>query len=118
MNKISKIGRAKAYAWRPSAELARALEAAARDEKASIDTILDRLAREWLSQRVPSDEDALSEVEYAEQQRRLREQLLAAAGTASVGGPSATNAEVRKVMGEYLEAKYRASQRRAPRRSR
>lgn len=112
MNKMSKIGKSEVLSWRLSKELKARLEAAAKDEKASIDVILDRLVREWLAKR-PS-----SEVEDAEQQRRLREQLLKAAGTVSVGGPSATNAEVRKVMGEYLEAKYRASQRRAPRRPR
>lgn len=115
MNKMSKR---EVYSWRLSPKLKTQLEAAAEDEKASVDTILERLVREWLAKRVPSDEGALSEKEDAEQQRRLRERLLKAAGTVSVGGPSATNAEVRKVMGEYLEAKYRASQRRAPRRSR
>jgi hypothetical protein len=112
MNKMSKIAKSKAYSWRPSPDLKKALEAAAKDEEAGIDAILDRLVREWLAKRTPSEEE-----DDAEQQRRLRERLLKAAGTVSIGGPSATNAEVRKVMGEYLEAKYRASQRRAPRRS-
>jgi hypothetical protein len=111
MNKMSK---SEIYSWRLSTRLKTELEAAAKAEKASIDTILDRLVRAWLAKRTPSEEGE----DDAGQQRRMRERLLKAVGTVSVGGPSATNAEVRKVMGEYLEAKYRASQRRAPRRPR
>jgi ATP-dependent helicase YprA (DUF1998 family) len=118
MNKVGKIGKGEVLSWRPSAKLKMQLEAAAKDEHASIDTILDRLVREWLAKRAMPKERVLSEEEDAEEQRRMREQLLKAVGTVSIGGPAATNAEVRKVMGEYLEAKYRASQRRAPRRPR
>ena len=42
MNKISKIGKGNVYTWRPSAKLKRELEAAAKDERASIDAILGR----------------------------------------------------------------------------
>ena len=111
MNKMSKRD---VYSWRLSTKLKMELEAAAKAERASIAAILDRLVQDWLARRATSEE----EKDAAAQQRRMREQLLKAAGTVSIGGPSATNAEVRKVMGEYLEAKYRASQRRAPRRSR
>ena len=113
MNKIGKIDKTKAYRWRPSADLAKALEAAARDEKLSIDAILDRAVREWLSRHTPSQQA----YDQAERQRLLHERARRAIGTVSVGGPSPTNAEVRKVMGEFLEAKHRASQRRAPRRA-
>jgi hypothetical protein len=54
----------------------------------------------------------------AEEQRRMREALLAVAGTASIGLGPYTNERVRQVMGEVLEERYRASQRRATRRSR
>jgi hypothetical protein len=118
MNKIGKIDKGEVYRWRLSPKLKAELEAAAKDENASIDSILDRAMREWLAKRAPRAERAPSEEEDAVQQRRLRERLLKAVGTVSVGGPSATNAEVRKVMGEYLERKYRESQRRAPRRPR
>ena len=107
MNKMSKR---EVYGWRLSTKLKMELEAAARDEKTGIDTILDRLVREWLSKRPLSEEDDEA------RQRRLHAQARLAIGTVSVGGPSATNAEVRKVMGEFLEAKHRDSQRRAPRR--
>jgi ATP-dependent helicase YprA (DUF1998 family) len=118
MNKISKIAKSKAYSWRPSADLKTALEAAAKDEEASIDTILERLVREWLANRAQSDERALSDEEDAEQQRQMREAALKAAGTVSIGLGPYTNRRVREVMGEILEKKYRGSQRRAPRRSR
>lgn len=109
MNKMSK---SEVYSWRLSTELKTKLEAAAKDEKTSIGTILDRAVREWLDARVPSEEDD------AEQQRRLRERAMKAIGTASIGLGPYTNERVRQVMGEQLEKKHRASQRRAPRRSR
>jgi hypothetical protein len=164
MSKERKIGKRPILNWRLSPKLKEQLEAAARDEKVSLDAVLSRIARAWLATRlgagdasnltrgraasmeragfceeadayVPGADDARARASQrrasggpnrrqrkaagdAEQQRQLREQLLRAAGTVSIGGPSATNAEVRRVMGEYLEAKYRASQRRAPRRSR
>jgi hypothetical protein len=111
MNKMSK---STVFSWRLRAELKTQLEAAAREERADVATILDRVVREWLAKRPRQ----LTPEEDAEEQRRLREQLLKAAGTVSSGLGSATNAEVRKVMGEILEKKHRASQRRAPRRPR
>jgi hypothetical protein len=133
---MSRARKHEAYSWRLSPKLKAELEAAARDEKASVDAVLSRLVREWLAGRVRSssadnqysglmEDPALykgagrspTKKGDAEKQRRLHEMARRAMGTASVGGPSATNAEVRKVMGEVLEAKYRASQRRAPRRS-
>jgi hypothetical protein len=109
MNKLSK---SEVYSWRLTRELKIQLEAAARDEKTSIGTVLDRVVREWLAKRTFSEEDD------AEQQRRLRERAMKAVGTASIGLGPYTNARVREVMGEQLEKKHRASQRRAPRRSR
>jgi hypothetical protein len=114
MNKMNKMSKSTTYSWRLSTDLKARLEAAARDEKTDVARILDRVVREWLAKR-PRE---LTAEEEAEEQRRLREQLLKAAGTVSSGLGSATNAEVRRVMGEILEKKHRASQRRAPRRSR
>ena len=111
---MTKPAKSRAYRWRPSPRLQAELAAAAKAERTSVDAILNRLVREWLAKRPRQ----LSAEEDAEEQRRLRERVMKAVGTVSIGGPSATNAEVRRVMGEYLEAKYRASQRRAPRRSR
>ena len=111
MNKMSK---STTYSWRLSTDLKARLEAAAREEMADVGAILDRVVREWLAKRPRQ----LTPEEDAKEQRRLREQLMKAAGTVSSGLGSATNAEVRKVMGEILEKKHRASQRRAPRRPR
>jgi hypothetical protein len=112
MNKMSK---STVFSWRLRAELKTKLEAAARDEKTSVGTILDRVMREWLAKRP----HPLSEEEDAEQQRQLRERAMKAVGTISSNlGGSATNKRVREVMGEQLMKKYRASQRRAPKRSR
>jgi hypothetical protein len=108
MNKMTK---SEVYSWRLSAKLKADLERAAKAENASVGAVLERLAREWLSTREPSPQ------EHAALQRRLHARALKAIGKASVDAPSATNEEVRRVMGEFLEAKYRASQRGAPRRS-
>lgn len=104
MNKMSK---SEVYSWRLTPALKMQLEAAARDEKTSVSALLERMTREWLAAHMPDD---------AEEQRRLHARARAAIGTVSVGGPSATNENVRAAMGELLEKKYRASQRRAPRR--
>ncbi len=110
MNKMSK---SEVYSWRLSTDLKMRLEAAARDEKTSIGAVLERVVREWLAKRASSEEDD------AEQQRRLRERAMKVIGTISVDlGGSATNERVREVMGEQLMKKYRASQRRAPKRAR
>ena len=109
MNKMSK---SEVYSWRLATELKMQLEAAARDEKTSVGSILDRVVREWLAKRPLSEEDD------AEQQRRLRERAMKAVGTVSIGLGPYTNERVREVMGEQLEKKHRVSQRRAPRRSR
>ena len=49
--------------------------------------------------------------------RRLHEQGRKAIGTVSIGMGPYTNQRVREVMGEHLEKKYRASLRRAPKRT-
>jgi hypothetical protein len=104
MNKMSK---SEVYSWRLSPALKTQLEAAAREEKTSVALLLERMARDWLDAHMPND---------AEEQRRLHARARAAIGTVSIGGASATNANVRAAMGETLEKKYRASHRRAPRR--
>jgi hypothetical protein len=109
MNKRSK---SEVYSWRLSPALKADLEAAARAEKANVASVLERLVRDWLAARRPSEE------EDAEQQRRMRERVIAAAGKFSADIGSATNERVRQVMGEILMKKYRASQRRAPKRPR
>jgi hypothetical protein len=106
------MSKSEVYSWRVSTRLKAQLEAAAREEKADVGAILERVVREWLAKRPRP----LTAEEDAEEQRRLHARARRAIGTVSIGGPSATNAEVRRVMGEILEAKHRASQKRAPRR--
>jgi|SRR5262245_56443671 hypothetical protein len=99
MNKISKVGKGEAYRWRLSSKLKRQLEAAAKDEKVSIDSIIERAVREWLAKRTPREE-------IGADQATKRAALLACAGFYKGDGTSATNERVREVVGDYLEAKY------------
>jgi hypothetical protein len=109
---MTKMSKSEVFSWRLSPALKADLEAAARAEKTNVAVILERLVRDWLATRRSSEE------EDADEQRRLRERVLNAAGRFSADIGSATNARVREVMGEILMKKYRASQRRAPKRSR
>jgi hypothetical protein len=104
---MSKMTKSEVYSWRLTPKLKMQLEAAAREENTTVGALLERMTQEWLDKHLSDD---------AEQQRRLHARARAAIGTVSVGGPPATNENVRAAMGEYLEKKYRASRRRAPRR--
>jgi hypothetical protein len=105
---MNKMNKSEVYSWRLEPALKAELEAAARSEKVPLSVVLERLTRDWLRQRKEQDE---------EEQERLRAKVLAVAGSFKGPGISATNAEVRRVMGQQLMKKYRASQRRAQRRS-
>jgi hypothetical protein len=102
MNRMSK---STTYSWRLSAELKARLEAAARDEKSDIGTILERVIGEWLEARGGDDGGEAGDL------ARRRAALMACAGTYKGDGTSATNEQVRRVMGDYLEVK-RGRQRR------
>ena len=102
------MAKSEVYSWRVTPALKAELEEAARSENTSVGVILERIARDWLQTR---------EQEDAEQQRRLHERARKAMGAVSIGLGPYTNKRVRKVMGEHLDKKYRASQRRAPRRT-
>ncbi len=100
-----------AYSWRLSPELKTQLEAAARDEKASIDAILDRLVREWLKARALRRERTMRS-----EQRRLRAlRVMATVGPPHGRWPSARTS-ASEGDGRIPGSKHRASQRRAPRR--
>jgi hypothetical protein len=105
---MNKMNKSEVYRWRLTPALKAELEAAARAEKVPLSVVLERLTRDWLRQRKEHDES---------EQKRLRAALMACAGSFKGPGISATNAEVRRVMGQQLMKKYRASQRRAPRQS-
>jgi hypothetical protein len=93
---MNKPAKSEVYCLRLSGKLRTALQAAAKDERASIDAILERAVREWLARRRLSNERALGEEEDAEQRRQLRERVMKAVGTISVDlGGSSTNERVR-----------------------
>jgi hypothetical protein len=105
---MNRMNKSEVYSWRLTSKLKEELEQAARAEKVSLSVVLELLTRDWLRQRKEQDES---------EQKRLRAALMACAGSYKGDGTSATNAEVRRVMGQQLMKKYRASQRRAPRQS-
>ena len=93
------MARTDVYNWRLDVELKEQLEEAARVQKTTVDKVLARLAREWLKQRKSAIQDEEQE------QARLRNLAMSFAGIIEGDGRSATNARVREVMGERLEAK-------------
>ena len=95
MNKMSK---STTYSWRLSTALKARLEAAAREEKADVAAILDRVVREWLKQRKQTGDTV--------EQERGRVALMRAAGVYKGDGTSATNERVRQELGEFLEARH------------
>jgi len=103
---VGDMTKSEVYSWRVSPDLKMRLEAAAKDEKLSVGSLLERIAREWLNGRRLSDED---------EQRRLRERVMRTVGTASIGLGPYTNERVRQVITENLERKRRANQRGAKR---
>jgi hypothetical protein len=96
---MSKVTKSEVYSWRLAPELKMQLELAARDEKSSIGAVLERITRDWLKRRRTRNPKKA-------EQERLRAALMACAGMYKGDGTSATNARVREVMGEYLEAKH------------
>src|SRR5262245_57484695 len=109
---MDKMDKSEVYSWRLEPALKADLEAAARSEKVPLSVVLERLTRDWLRQRKRQRKE-----HDESEQKRLRAALIACAGSYKGNGTSATNAEVRRVMGQQLMKKYRASQRRAPRQS-
>ena len=103
---MSRMTKSEVYSWRVSPDLKMRLESAARDEKTSVGTLLERIAREWLNDHRLNDE---------EEQRRLRERVMRTVGAASIGLGPYTNERVRQVITENLERKRRANQRGAKR---
>jgi hypothetical protein len=95
---MSKMSKSEVYSWRIAPALKAELEKAARTEKLPLSALLERIARDWLKGRTSAADEA--------EQRRMRAALMACAGTFKGDGTSATNENVRKVMGEYLERKY------------
>jgi prephenate dehydrogenase len=97
------------YSWRLDPDLKQRLEAAAHDEKTSIGSLLDHIAREWLGRhRRGNDDDAL--------QRRLRAEMMKVVGTIRSGDPHGSE-QVKERVRAKLIAKHKRLQRDAPSRS-
>jgi hypothetical protein len=105
------MSKTEVYSWRLTPDMKRTLEAAAREEGASIGAIIEKACRAWLEHTPARTADA------AEQQRLnlVLDAIIREARERDPGGPptpSATNENVRKAIGRKL-AKDR-ERRRAP----
>ncbi len=97
---LSCMSKTEVYSWRVDPELKAELEAVARAEKTSVGGLLERASKDMLTKR----KKGLG----SRDQARRRKALLEIVEKYAIDGPgiSATNANVRQVMGEHLEAKY------------
>jgi hypothetical protein len=91
--------RSQVYSWRLSRELKEFLEAAARDEGASVAEILERIATEWLDRR----RDRLAE----DRQAALRESSAPCLGSLAGGDPE-RSLRARADLREKLRARHRS----------
>jgi hypothetical protein len=83
------MSKTEVYSWRLDPDLKQRLEAAARDEKTSVGSLLDRIARDWLGRhRSDDDEEA--------RQRRLHAAAEAVIGTISLGAGPYTRQRIRE----------------------
>jgi hypothetical protein len=97
------MGKTEVYSWRLDPDLKQRLESAARDERTSLGALLDRIARAWLvDQRPQEDEEAM--------ERRIRAE--AAKWIGSVRGSDPTRSvRAKEIVRERIRAKHSAPQR-------
>ncbi len=95
------MSKSEVYSWRLTPELKMELEAAAREEKSPLSTLLERIAREWLNGRRSPDDEA--------EQERLRAAMMSCAGIVELGEGPYTNKRVREFIGAKLEARHKRS---------
>ena len=101
------MSKSEVYSWRLDPGLKSLLEEAARSEKTSVGGLLERIARDWLGGKRPSeDEDA--------RQRRLQAQAAKVIGTISLGEGPFTRKRIRERIDTRLTAKRKRWQRDAP----
>jgi len=94
------MSKTEVYSWRLDPDLKRRLEAAAHEEKTSIGALLDRIARAWLSQRSPEeDEEAL--------QRRLHAKAAEVVGILRLGRGPYTRERIRETVKANLSERRR-----------
>ena len=86
------------YSWRVSRELKQDLEREARRRKASVASILDAAAREWLKK-------SRADVAEDEEQKRLHAAIEPLIGSISGGDPHRSES-VRKTVRERLRRRY------------
>jgi hypothetical protein len=85
------MSKSEVYSWRLDPDLKHRLEAAASEEKTSIGGLLDRIARDWLSQRsAEEDEEAV--------QRRLHAKAAEVIGTLRLGRGPYTRERIRETV--------------------
>lgn len=101
------MSKTEVYSWRLDPDLKQRLEAAARADKTSLSTLLDRIARDWLGKH-GSDDEAL--------QRRLHEEAEKWIGSINSGDPYGSERVKERVRAKII-AKHRRLQRDAPSRS-
>lgn len=92
------MSKSEVYSWRLTPELKQELKVAAREEKTSVGAVIERAARDWLSSRKPTLDQA--------EQNRLRKAMLELAGSVDGDGVPATNQRVREVIVARLTAKH------------
>jgi hypothetical protein len=90
--------RTEVYSWRVSSELKTDLEREARLRKASVASVLELAAREWLNK-------SGANIAGDEEQRRLHEAALSCFGVISGGDPRRSQ-NARKVIRERLGRRY------------
>jgi hypothetical protein len=97
------MSKTEVYSWRVDSSLKQSLEAAARDKKTSIGSLLDRIVRDWLQrERADEDEEAM--------ERRIRAE--AAKWIGSIRGNDPTRSlRAKEIVRERIRAKHRATQR-------
>lgn len=92
------MSRSEVYSWRLSRETRALLEAAAREEGASVARILERIATEWLDRRRDRDGE--------DRQAVLREAVAPCIGSLAGGDPGRSR-RVREDLREKLRTRHR-----------
>jgi hypothetical protein len=103
------MSKTEVYSWRLDPDLKQRLEAAARADKTSLGTLLDRIARDWLGRHGSDENDEAL-------QRRLHEEAEKWIGSINSGDPYGSERVKERVRAKII-AKHRRLQRDAPSRS-
>src|SRR3954451_13877266 len=92
------MSKSEVYSWRLDPDLKQRLEQAARDERLSMGSLLERIARDWLGGQRPNEsEEGL--------QRRLHAEAESWIGKISLGEGPYTRERIREKVRNRLQAK-------------